>query len=365
MSKVTARDYQTLQKGLRDLYAHHDLDTLPRTAVRLAKRLVANDQTTYNEIDPHRQRLAAVTEPIERQDDVIRMASVWEEHMHQHPLVNHFYHHPADEPKKISDFLSDVQFRKLPLYTEFFKLIDVNYQIVTTMPAPRPLMVGIALNRETRDFSERDRAVLAMLQPHLRQAYENAALITDLSGEVGRVHDALDRMDRGLILFDEQGRVHRASPAAVRFSADHFGDEADASLSRRLPDTLSRWALVQVAALRQVDGAVSRPQPLIRENHEGRLVMRVTTDHEPGLYLLAMHRATPLTSPEPLQGLGLTTREAEALFGVIEGGSNPAIAEAMGISERTVQKHLENTYRKLGVPGRAAAIVKALEWVRL
>jgi len=40
--------------------------------------------------------------------------------------------------------------------------------------------------------------------------------------------------------------------------------------------------------------------------------------------------------------------------------TNPEIAEAIFISPRTVQKHLANTFAKLGVSGRAAAVAKAL-----
>lgn len=365
MSQVTSRDYLMLQDGLRDLYAHHDLDTLPRTTLKLAGNLVPNDLSAFNEVDPHRRRLNVVFEPADRTDEFMTRVPTWEKYMHQHPVLAHFLDHPAAEPRRISDFLTDEEFRRLDLYTKFYHSIGCNYQIAVAMPSPNPLTMAIAANREDRDFSERDRQVLALLQPHLRQAYENAALITDLSVQLGAAYETLDRIDRAVVVIDERGRVEHASPAAARYSAEHFAGEADAGLARKLPDTLRRWALTQVAALRQDGGRASRPAPLILERNDGRLVIRAATDHRPGRYLLIMHRAAPLESSEPLEGLGLTPREAEALYGVVEGKSSPEIAAQLGISERTVHKHLENTYRKLGVPGRGAAIAKALEWVRL
>jgi DNA-binding NarL/FixJ family response regulator len=62
-----------------------------------------------------------------------------------------------------------------------------------------------------------------------------------------------------------------------------------------------------------------------------------------------------------LTGHGLTTREAEVLRLVALGGSNRDIAARLGVSDRTVQKHLERTFRKLGVSSRSAAAARAWE----
>jgi len=55
---------------------------------------------------------------------------------------------------------------------------------------------------------------------------------------------------------------------------------------------------------------------------------------------------------------GLTDREALVLELVALGRTNVAIAHRLGTSPRTVAKHLEHIYRKLGVSGRAAAVVR-------
>ena len=56
-----------------------------------------------------------------------------------------------------------------------------------------------------------------------------------------------------------------------------------------------------------------------------------------------------------LAGRGLTERQAEVLVTVAHGRSNRDAASALGLSERTVQKHLEHCYRALGVSGRSQA----------
>ncbi len=59
--------------------------------------------------------------------------------------------------------------------------------------------------------------------------------------------------------------------------------------------------------------------------------------------------------------LGLTAREVQVLARVSEGRTADAVARLLGISGRTVQKHLENAYRKLGRHDRLLAVDRARE----
>lgn len=58
--------------------------------------------------------------------------------------------------------------------------------------------------------------------------------------------------------------------------------------------------------------------------------------------------------------LGLTPREGEVLSAVIAGRSNQEAADDLGLSVRTVQKHLERAFRKLGVRSRTEAAARLL-----
>jgi len=67
------------------------------------------------------------------------------------------------------------------------------------------------------------------------------------------------------------------------------------------------------------------------------------------------------SSHEPLQSLGLTPRESEVLLWTAQGKSNADIATILGMSEKTVKQHLGVVFQKLGVEGRNAATLRALE----
>jgi DNA-binding CsgD family transcriptional regulator len=64
---------------------------------------------------------------------------------------------------------------------------------------------------------------------------------------------------------------------------------------------------------------------------------------------------------DALIGAGLTAREAEVMTAVAHGASSSDAAARLGLSERTVEKHLERVYRKLGVTTRSAAAARAWE----
>lgn len=75
--------------------------------------------------------------------------------------------------------------------------------------------------------------------------------------------------------------------------------------------------------------------------------------------LAALDRLAARAGPAPAGGL--SARELEILHGLAAGKSNRAIADELGISERTVDRHVSNIFAKLDVSSRAAATAYAYE----
>ena len=56
----------------------------------------------------------------------------------------------------------------------------------------------------------------------------------------------------------------------------------------------------------------------------------------------------------------LSARELEVLKGVVDGKTNQEIAFQLGISVKTIEKHLDGIFTKLGVASRVEAAVLAV-----
>jgi DNA-binding CsgD family transcriptional regulator len=85
----------------------------------------------------------------------------------------------------------------------------------------------------------------------------------------------------------------------------------------------------------------------------------------PNEFLLRLSRESGTAlPPEFTSELGLTTREGEVLAWLSKGKTNRDIAQILGLSPRTVDKHLEQIYAKLGVENRTAAAAIATSATR-
>jgi DNA-binding NarL/FixJ family response regulator len=80
---------------------------------------------------------------------------------------------------------------------------------------------------------------------------------------------------------------------------------------------------------------------------------------------IAAKMTTWMNEDNPAKHKGLTPREVQVLKMVVAGKTNQEIGLELGISEKTVEKHLEGVFSKLGVASRVEAAVHALRegWV--
>lgn len=74
-----------------------------------------------------------------------------------------------------------------------------------------------------------------------------------------------------------------------------------------------------------------------------------------------IRRADELSRPAAGPASGLTEREVEVIALVARGETNRAIATQLGISEKTVARHVANIFFKLSLPNRAAATAYAYQ----
>lgn len=176
---MTTLDQGTMAALLRAasrMEAAEDLDVFPSEACHALRAVVECDSAVYNEVNPVARRTIVVAIP----EDSLKpeSAGVLDRYLEQHPTIHYIRTTGDGSARKISDFLSMDDWHALDLYREGFAPLGVEYQMSLAMPAEPPLVVGIALNRSHRDFSENDRIALNLLRPHIAQAYRYALMRT-------------------------------------------------------------------------------------------------------------------------------------------------------------------------------------------
>jgi DNA-binding CsgD family transcriptional regulator len=237
-----------LSDGIAELYAPASapggLDYAARV-VNVASRLVPADSCSYNHIGGGPWLVAWLVEPSDA-SDFPDAAQLLQQHLHEHPVLASIQATGDGRARRISDFLSDRQFRSLGLYHDFYRRRGVAYQALIAVPAPGGGLIAVALNRQRHDFSAEDLELFDLLRRHVGQA-------------------------------------------------------------------------AAIALLRQ-------PSPA----------------------------GPPDSAANPL----LTPRQARVLQLVADGQSDRGIARVLGISTRTVQAHLQQTYRTLDVTSRTEAVAR-------
>jgi DNA-binding response OmpR family regulator len=173
--------------------------------------------------------------------------------------------------------------------------------------------------------------VLARLATHVRNAQA-----TRLARE------AVDVAGMGAVVLDGLGRVAWRSPQATRWLDEAFSSSDDSV------EQAAAW--LKAAAAR---GEATAPLPAGR-----RLLARHMGQSGFSEATLLLSLADAVAAPRQ-PDVPLTPRETEVLSWLAKGKTNRDIADILGMSPRTVNKHLEHIFEKLGVETRSAATAVA------
>jgi DNA-binding response OmpR family regulator len=167
---------------------------------------------------------------------------------------------------------------------------------------------------------------------------------------------ALDAAGRHLLAVRGTGSIQWSTPQATRLVNAATG--RDDGLET-LADHIRAW-------LEEREKHGVSKEPLIIHQHGQPVLQLAYLGAIGGDEFLFRLTGVSQTSDEEIlrQNFSLTVREAQVLLWIAKGKSNRDIGEILGLSARTVNKHLEQIYVKLGVENRASAAVKAANALR-
>jgi len=191
--------------------------------------------------------------------------------------------------------------------------------------------------------------VLARVEAHLLTARQ-----------VKRAEEVLNHGPYAALAINKEGFITWLPAAALAWLRESMGASGapePLSVGKRIPVLLLEWALLQMAQPNQKENG---PFEIRRggEHYTAKLIG--CSNGVESLLLLEKHGGEwDLDSLK--NSLGLTAREAEILMWISRGKTNKEVGLIIGSSPRTINKHLEHVFEKLGVATRAAAVSMALQ----
>lgn len=243
MHRLSVDDYRSGWRLVCEMAeAARDPASFAKEGVEQLPRLAASELTTLSVCDLARNKRSVVSRP----EGAISAAdrAAFDRFFAEHPLVRFHSTQRGGGTHRISDSLTDAQFRESGLFNEYYRRIGIDRVVAVPLFVDRGLLVSFVMNRNGRDFSDRECALLDLVREPLAALYRNLLA-------------------------------------------------------------------------RKRDGGFS--------------------------------------------ALPVTPREREVLAWLAAGKTDRDIAAILGMSHRTVQKHLQHLYEKLGVETRTAAVVRAME----
>ena len=220
----------------------------------------------------------------------------------------------------------------------------------------------LARNAGARPFSDEEQALATLLAPVIAAGLRRAALL-EAAEEAGEEDEGAVATAPGVAIYDRRGRLVLRDARAARY----LEDLADIGTSAELPAPVA-------GALAQLQWRLRTPDVPPGQQGDAGVRLRGRSRRWYTVHASAVEGAdasqagqsvvvlTPLGGGERAgllaQLYGLTPRERDVAARVARGESGKQIAAALGLSEHTVQAHIDNACTKIGVRGRRELVAR-------
>lgn len=190
----------------------------------------------------------------------------------------------------------------------------------------------------------RQEEVLARMSTHIQRAHT-----------LLKAHRSIEACGKAGLTMDGDGNITWHTPHVRKWLREYLGEDTASYAWSRLRAWLNGLTSGKVP-----QGEQNAHLSIARD--DGRLNLHYAGEIANREFLLLIDEQRVGASAHRLaQAHRLTAREAEVLHWIAAGKTNRDIAEILEMSPRTVNKHLERIYVKLGVETRAAAAAMAVQ----
>jgi DNA-binding CsgD family transcriptional regulator len=357
-AELSERDLRSAMGALASLADQStDCTSFVRGALEQLTGVIASDLTTLSVCDLARGTRRVISRKAETLSSGDRAA--FDRHFRAHPLVRFHGSHPGGPTQRISDCMNARAFRNSALYADYYRRIGINHVMALPLWIDQNNVISIVFNRNHADFKDGERAVLDAIRRPLGAMYRNLVACEEAGIGLKRVSRLAGDGGWLMMQISTSGRILDAPAEALRLLRQFFSQNSTDHGSR-IPAALSEWLS------HSRSWGLDRPAIDGRERFTtARFGVKLTVHFVPdtecassGYLLFKSERLDPQATH--LKHLPVTERERQILALVTAGKTNADIGSVLSISPRTVQKHLEHIFQKLGVETRTAAAVRAL-----
>ncbi len=351
MERLAGNQLRQVSEFLLDLYQLRTHEEFTSHVIAVLPKITEGEFTSYNEFVVDDGTILYKSDQLPYCPDPLHYATVLQQNAHEHPVVTHWLTTHDDSAHVISDFAPPSRFHKTVLHNEFYKPLKMAYLLFLGMKVSNGRLMSISRHRNDKEFHESTKTVLNAVRPHLRQALENALAVTQMQHHLTAMNHVIEEGTQALLSVTKDGRVRFITPSAQKLLKQY--DLHTRSDSGWLPTPLRDWLTHHQRQLHRSDDITPEIKPLLVQGEAGSLSIRLIVQDSHYLLILDERKTAP--TARDFSNFGLSPRESEILGWVAQGKTNPEISMILEISRRTVQKHLERIYIKLGVENRTAA----------
>lgn len=223
MAELTQQDYRDGWRLVCEMTeAAGDAVSFARLGTEQLPRLVASEITTLSVCDLSRNTRSVVSSPGSSISAADREA--FDRYFAEHPLVRFHSTNLQGGAHRISDSLSRAEFRESALYNEYYRRIGIDHVIAVPLFVDRGLLVSFVLNRNDKDFSDRERTLLDLVREPLAALYRHALARARSFGELPvtqREREVLEWLAAGKT-DREIGEILGLSPRTVQKHLQHI-----------------------------------------------------------------------------------------------------------------------------------------------
>lgn len=338
---LSGSELARLNDAILSLYTPFGLGELPDRFLAVTRSVVAGDLTHISLTSPavgtvdamlDQPAHAALAALADRRDDLMEMPGFRD---------GSFYMRADDGPVSYLDFMDRRQLEATALWEFLCRPLGVAWDMSVNFHRTGGLFFTISTSRGGRQYDEAERAMLALLQPHLRQRFALAAM-AEPDHPLLHVGSESAAEPAGHIVCDADGHILFAPDATLEGLR-----RAGIRHGRKLPDEWLRW----------IGDASARAEPdhvraglSVRTKDGGRLRLHHLQAGAQGEH----HFLVEL----PASSRPLSRREEEVAHWLAQGKTNREIAGILELSPSTVKHHVASILDKLMVENRTTAALR-------